>query len=283
MGIWIIEALTIKDKLEGVPQKALFTALVANIITTLLGLLLGWIAVTKIVPIKGFFPYDLVGIFIFFFASILIEAVVLHFYYRQEAWNQIFTTSFWMNLKSYIFLLAFLALDMLVVGSILLTIIIVPYFFLKTFEILSSGKKISKFNKTIATILIIILSFALCLFVFIRIGGKIEKPGRDLARDARVKADMAQMRDIAKVIYSEEGSYKNFSCQYEEKMRLLCNDIEEQINKKPTLYTSEQEYCAYIELKTGRFYCIDSTRKSEEYGKEPSNTCNGNAFKCSQD
>ena len=87
MGIWIIEALTIKNRLEGIPQKALFTALVSNLITALLGFLIFSIG-TNLIK-EYILPYEsLVLLIIFFLLSIFTEAIVLRFYYRKENWSK---------------------------------------------------------------------------------------------------------------------------------------------------------------------------------------------------
>lgn len=162
MGVWIIEALTIRDKLDGKPQKALFAALVVNLATTLLGGLIVLTAGKKFI-IGDILQYEpIILIPLFFFVSILIEAVILYFYYRQDGWTKITSTGFLMNVKSYLFLIAFLVFDAMFVGAF----IVVPYFFFKSFELLSAGKDLSKPTKTKAAVLLSALSIIVCVIVF---------------------------------------------------------------------------------------------------------------------
>jgi len=63
MGVWIIEALTIKDRLEGIPQKALFAALVVNLVTSLLGFLV--VLVQKNFLVENILPYESLVLLLF--------------------------------------------------------------------------------------------------------------------------------------------------------------------------------------------------------------------------
>jgi len=106
MGVWIIETLTIKERLKGSPQKALFTGLIVNLVTTLLGFLIALSIKSSI--IEDILPYEyIISIPIFFLGSIIIETIILHFYYREDNWTRKVSTSFLMNIKSYLFLLIF--------------------------------------------------------------------------------------------------------------------------------------------------------------------------------
>jgi len=284
MGVWIIEALTIKDKLVGTPQKALFTGLIINLFTALLGFLIALSVKNSVIEdvlSYGFIP----SILIFLFVSIIIETMILYFYYRQEKWPKIIATGFLMNAKSYLFLLIFLILDAMVIGAFLV-LIIVPYFFLKTFELLSAGKEISKSNRTKAIILITILSLIVCGFVFKGVMKGMEKSSfekRGRAKEARIMADMNQIRSSAEVISDNEGSYVSFTCTYNDTMNTICNDVEKQAGMKPTIYTTFDKYCSHIKLLRGeRWFCIDSRGNNYVTNVNPSTLgyCDGKTFIC---
>jgi len=87
---------------------------------------------------------------------------------------------------------------------------------------------------------------------------------RDKARDARVVADLAQLRSVAEYLY--DGDYDAFIVTNND-VEPLYTDIEENkptagksltINRDPG--TSSNKYCAYASLNIGsQFYCIDSS------------------------
>jgi len=288
MGVWIIEALTIKDRLEGIPQKALFAALVVNLVTSLLGFLV--VLVQKNFLVENILPYEsLVLLVVFFLLSIFIEALILRFHYRGETWSRVTSTSFSMNLKSYLFLIIFLIGDIITIGGAIISIIIIPYFFIKAFKMLTSGKKLSKSFKIASAILIPLLSIILVGLVFIGVGRAMNKASfmkRARPREARVISEMSQIRIKAELVNADEGSYKSLNCDYDEEMRALCKDIEEQTGSKPTIHTSENGYCAYIKLiRSEEWYCIGVGASGYVRGRvttDPSTQgyCDGITFVC---
>ncbi len=81
---------------------------------------------------------------------------------------------------------------------------------------------------------------------------------RSKAKDARIQADLSQLRAIAEIIYDDEGSYLNLKCNNSE-VNTICQDIESQIGINPVIYQSKDKYCAYSKLnQEGYYYCIDS-------------------------
>ena len=290
MGIWIIEALTIKDRLEGTPQRALFAALVVNLVTTLLG------ALTLFVR-KNFLPENILSyesfvlLVLFFLLSILIEALILRFYYRKEDWRKVTTTSFFMNLKSYLFLTVFLIGDLTTIGGAIISAIIIPYFFLNTFKLLSAGRETSGLKKRIAILLIIVLSVVLYGVIFVGVVKKMpDQSIRKKAKDARIIEAMSQIRTKAELIKIEEGNYTLLDCDYDSEMQTLCTDID--INSpgsftSKNFHTSQTNYCVYVLLNQkydGKddYYCIDSTGVA---GRTTSanlgiTECAGNNYSC---
>ncbi|MBZ9572052.1 hypothetical protein KJA15_01795 [Patescibacteria group bacterium] len=102
------------------------------------------------------------------------------------------------------------------------------------------------------------------------------------AQDARAIADMSQMKVKAEMVYEEERNYTSLDCDHDEDMRMLCNDIEKQVGVKPTIHQSEKEYCAYVKLNKGEYFCIDSAGTIEETIINPGkiNYCDGTTFIC---
>jgi hypothetical protein len=108
---------------------------------------------------------------------------------------------------------------------------------------------------------------------------------RSKAKDARIMADISQMRAIAELIYDDEGSYLNFRCSYKNTtshldVKTVCEDVEDQVGSKPVIYQSRDKYCAYSSLNTeGYYYCIDSTGKAIKTFDAPS-YCRSTSLSC---
>ena len=117
-----------------------------------------------------------------------------------------------------------------------------------------------------------------------KIEGVEEKIGpQEKARDARAISAMSQIRTSVEVIYDEEGDYAKINCN-DEKLRLLCDDIEQQVGSKPIIWHSPKgdKYCAYTILNSGEFYCIDSELTATTTSINPSapGYCDGSTFIC---
>lgn len=102
------------------------------------------------------------------------------------------------------------------------------------------------------------------------------------AKDARVIADMAQIRSGAVMLYGQEGSYMDLGCDYVMfGIKAVCDDIKGEIESKPIIHTSEDAYCSYIQLNSGKYFCIDSTGAVIETAVNPSlGYCAGRSFIC---
>jgi hypothetical protein len=283
MGVWIIEAMTIKNRLEGIPQKALFTALIVNLITILLGVLLSFFV--KNITINYILPYQsLVLLCTFLFISIFVEAAVLRLYYKTESWSKIISTSVSMNIKSYLFLIAFLISEFILSFGIIIAVIVIPFFFLKSFDFLISGKELSKFSRIVSKILIFIISLILIVLVVNGVQKAIDRANFRKRAGPHVQADMAQIRSIAEMIYDDDKSYINVSCNNDKyNLKEICSDIEKYAETKVIMNTSENEYCAYVELKAlGEWACMDSSGWNSRNTKNPATSgfCSGQTFTC---
>lgn len=109
---------------------------------------------------------------------------------------------------------------------------------------------------------------------------------RERAKDARIMADMNQLRTMAELIYDDEGSYQNFKCTYKSNfgdLAAICQDIKKQVGSNPVLYSTTDKYCLYSKLNTpGRYYCIDSSGRAITTYINPGQTgyCTGKTFVC---
>lgn len=116
-----------------------------------------------------------------------------------------------------------------------------------------------------------------------KIGTTEEKTGSQTARDARAMSAMNQIRTSAEVINEEEGNYSKINCD-NERLKLLCDDIEQQVGSQPIIWRSEKgdQYCAYTILNSGEFYCIDSKITATTTYINPGGMgyCNNSTFIC---
>ena len=273
LGVWILEAPIIKDRLGGAPKRALFISLIANLFTSLLGFII------FATPLKNILPERLIFLIpIFLLLSILFETAILRFYYRQESWTKIIDAGISMNLLSYLFLFILLILDV-----VMLSILIIPYLFLTLYKFLIAGREIPKKTKRIHYVLIVIFSLALSVGLFFITINASKESSRNKAKDARTNADMNQIMSEAESIFNAEGNYLNLTCVYNDTIRTLCEDIEKQAGTKPVIYSSSDKYCAYVKLLSKKRYsCIDSSGGSIITDIDPSlsSYCNGITFIC---
>jgi len=101
------------------------------------------------------------------------------------------------------------------------------------------------------------------------------------AKDARIIADMDQLRSIAEMYYIDNGSsYENLATSSEDYTK-ISNDINNQNGgQMPTAHAKSDAYCVYAKLNKKSttnhtmYWCIDSTGVSNEYAADNHN------FKC---
>jgi hypothetical protein len=271
MGIWIIEALVIKNRLTGTPQKALFIALVVNIITVAFSFFIGILVKTSLDRFSELFLLFLLFL-LSFFASILIEGIILYHFYPQEKRIKVYGVSSLMNLQSYLFLVILFISDMFIIGSIFLTALLVPYFFLNSFKLLTARKEISKSTQKKVIILIILLSLivfgVICKGAIKGIEHKSER-SRVLARDARRQFDMHQLYESQKKYYLDHGKYfvvpgciSGINCYPNAINNYLFSTPKDPLNKEPYVYKGinnekdNQKFCYYAKLERKQDNCL---------------------------
>jgi len=136
----------------------------------------------------------------------------------------------------------------------------------------------------IELLVVIAIIGLLASIVLVSLGG-----ARNRAKDARVIAEMSQIRATAEMIYSSDGDYDNVVCTQAD-MAPLCDDIKAQTGGTlPTIArnpaTSALKYCAYVKLialkdTLANYYCVDSTGVAKETTTNPSGTCPGTLYVC---
>ena len=135
----------------------------------------------------------------------------------------------------------------------------------------------------IELLVVIAIIGLLASIVLVSLGG-----ARNRAKDARVIAEMSQIRATAEMIYSSDGDFDNVVCTQAD-MKPLCDDIAVQTGGtaltigKPA--TPALKYCAYVKLLSlkdtvANYYCVDSTGMAKETVTNPSTTRPGTLYVC---
>jgi len=110
---------------------------------------------------------------------------------------------------------------------------------------------------------------------------------RKKAKDARIMADMMQIRTMAEIIFDDDGNYRNVKCTYNKStygdLKEICQDIENQVGFEPVIHSTYDKYCAYAKLNVpGQYYCVDSSGRAISTYINPGQTgyCTGKTFVC---
>ena len=260
-GVWIIEALVLRKKLGGSPEKILFASFVVNLITTLLGaLVLISGAVIFFFDIFYLLLPELYGSIIasvalivtLFFLSAIIETPLLLFFYREKSWKEVFKTSIWMNVKSYLFVVVFLILDSSML-SFLLVVVLIPWCLIEFFNILSKNEKLSKNKKILLVALLASIIIAVVIFEVTT----WPDSRRSYVRDAKRRSDLRQIHLAMEMYYDEHQKYPQ-----SEVMPAAIDDYLNPVPQDPTggpyhwiSNTSDsQKYCVWVHLDRGNYF-----------------------------
>jgi len=279
-GIWIIEAIIIRKKLGGSPEKILSASFIVNLVTTLLGVLIfiSGIAessldiLSNLPELYAALIASIGPIVIPWFLSAIIEATLLLFFYKEKPWKEVFKTSIWMNVRSYLFIVVFLILDALMLSS-LVVVVLIPWGLIKFFSILSKGEKLSRNKKILVAIL------SVTLIVIIIFGGFLgastyENSTRSKARDARRKSDLRQISLAMEMYRDEHEKYLQ--------SEVMPISIDDYLNPVPTdpydnspyhwisNMSDSQKYCVWTPLENGKFFAA-SYKGTREIDSAPNN------------
>lgn len=274
VGVWIIEAIGARKKIGRDPQKILLAIFVANIVTTLLGVLISLITNIDFIT----------ALIASFFLTILIEAVVLRFFFGEEDWANLLSISFTINTESYLFLFIIMVTEAFSIGGMIAILIIIPSFLFQSFNFLSAGKDIPQEKKRFYKAILVILSIALIALSF---RGAIKgstlfgdlsgrSTGRSRARDAVRQSDIRQLFTAQEMYYEQNGIY--FTAPGREGIPEIPNFFPAFIEdpRTPNKHyiwldntDDNQKFCAYTELEYEKAYFAASHKGAEKISSVP--------------
>ncbi len=113
--------------------------------------------------------------------------------------------------------------------------------------------------------------------VLVSLGGAREK-----AKDARIMADMSQLRSVIEIYYYDrEEGFTGVNC-FSTELSSICSDIKKYAGEIPTIKSSAENYCLYVKLPSKGYYCLSNTSSGRGTTIFPgkSGYCDGITFSC---
>ena len=117
----------------------------------------------------------------------------------------------------------------------------------------------------------------LASIVLVSLGGAREK-----AKDARIMDDMSQLRSAIEIYYYDrEEGFSGVDC-FSTELSSICSDVKEYAGETPTIKSSTKNYCLYVKLPSGKYYCLTDVASGRETTIFPggSEYCDGITFLC---
>jgi len=116
----------------------------------------------------------------------------------------------------------------------------------------------------IELLVVIAIIGLLASIVLVSLGG-----ARNRAKDARIIADMGQLRSTAEIFSGNNASYTNL-CSYGD-VTTLQTDITAQGGASPNCQVASGggSYCYEVQLNSTKWWCIDSVLRSQQYDTAP--------------
>lgn len=274
----VLGADTIKNRLTGSPQGTFLVSLGINLfitITTII-VLLFW---PGLLNYLGSWASVVYSIFIFWIISALAEALILYFCYPQgNRLKKATITGFLMSSEYTLCFLVFgLAMFLVFINElgIICYLILVVVMGRKIATTLVgfflAERKISAGGKRGFEIIILIVYFLLAIIgpVAIIVSSGIYRPHP--ARDARIVSDIVQIRAIAETYRTNKPSENYIGFCENHDLIILQDDIIEQKGTNFLCNVKEDgaEYCAEVQLRSGKWWCVDSTLRSKQYPTNP--------------
>ena len=135
------------------------------------------------------------------------------------------------------------------------------------------AKKKKKGFTLIELLVVIAIIGILASIVLVSLSG-----ARNKAKDARITADMTQLRNIAEMAQIDQGDYSTVCDQSEE--GTLATDISDQGGTNYNCFDEVAGYCAEAQLNSGNWWCVDATALSKQYPAATPSDCTVTPFTC---
>ena len=138
------------------------------------------------------------------------------------------------------------------------------------------------------SLVLFVLILIILLVLFVRSSSPKIGPSDTEMKDLRIMLAMDKIKvKTPSIFFSERHSFALLSCDYDQEMIEFCNDIEKETGVKPTIYSSKEDYCAYIKLtrtfgEKKNYYCIDNGNMGFTFDPAQSGGggCDGITFTC---
>jgi len=200
IAVVVIEAAELKKRLGLPPKKSMIVSLAANAVTSLLGVVGGYLLKADI--FKNL-TYVFGWLAILFLSSFILEALIMTLFPMPQSKAKIWKASLMMNLISYLFLILFAFLDIIFFSGIIVFAFVIE----RLFVVFEWGRAWSKSKVLALQLLIFILFFgAAFLLVFVI----PQNHTNNKAKDSRVIAAMNQMRKSMIFSCANDGHCDNF-------------------------------------------------------------------------
>jgi RNA polymerase subunit RPABC4/transcription elongation factor Spt4 len=105
---------------------------------------------------------------------------------------------------------------------------------------------------------------------------------REKAKEARIIDDMNQLRTAIEIYYHhQEEGFNGVNC-FSTELSSICSEIKEYAGEMPIIKSSAKNYCVYVKLPSGKYYCFTDAGFGRETTVFPgeSGYCNGITFSC---
>ena len=267
-AVWAVESLVIKNILYGTPGEALLASFLINLSSTILGYLAFIFLSSRLVK-----P-GLAGLVSLFVGTVIVEGILLYFFYPKNRLEKILAATFLMNTFSYTLLLFFAFIGAIPFWGTFLVFVMIFYLSWRLFGLFPSVKELPDGNKLSAqlilsakyltsVLLIVLLVFAL------RFDSKSDT--RHIASDVRIKATMIQITDVAQMHYMNgNNSFVDICDQITHRINVIAVTdlalLQKEIlinngNNNELCYSTPTAYCVKAKLKTypAQSLCVDST------------------------
>ena len=93
---------------------------------------------------------------------------------------------------------------------------------------------------------------------------------------------MSQLRSAIEIYYYDrEEGFSGVDC-FSTELSSICSDVKEYAGETPTIKSSTKNYCLYVKLPGGEYYCLTDVSSGRKTTISPgkSGYCDGITFSC---